>query len=53
MTLRKVLEFKGFLKVILKFTLEFEADIVFTGKSKVTPLKVLVVDAAIVVLPVM
>lgn len=53
MTLKNVLEFKGFLKVILKFTFELVDDIVFTGKSKVTPLNVFVLDAAIVVLPVM
>ncbi len=52
-TLKKVLEFKGFLRVILKLMFELDADIVLTGKSNVTPLKVFVVDAAIVVLPVM
>ena len=38
--------------MILKLTLELDADMVLTGRSNVTPLKVLVVDAAIVVLPV-
>lgn len=43
----------GFFSVSRRLMLGFVAEIVFTGKSKVTPLKVLAVDAANVVLPVM